>query len=70
MSRFLPIAAIVLIAACAGDATALNDPTTPQLNTVSGFWRTTLQVRPADNVMDEQLARRPPQHARHATQHA
>ena len=61
MSRFLPIAAIVLIAACAGDATALNDPTTPQLNTVSGFWRTTLQVRPADNAKSSwDLERSPP----------
>jgi len=50
MSRFLPIASIVLIAACAGDATALSDPTAPELNTVSGFWVTTLQVRPADNA--------------------
>lgn len=49
MSRFLPIVLVVLMGACAGDATALNDPTGPQLNTVSGFWVTTLQVRPADN---------------------
>jgi len=49
MSRFLPIASMVLIAACATDAPALNDPAAPQLNITSGFWVTTLQVRPADN---------------------
>lgn len=49
MSRFLPIAFVVLIAACATDAPALKDPAAPTLNTTSGFWVATLQVRPADN---------------------